>query len=233
MTQTTILIVDDDPEMNERLAGIVRTVAGVEPDLAFNATEAKRLIDKNTYSVAFMDIDLGPDPIHLTRYSGLKFLSTLAAKGTVAIVISGVGDKNLHDVAITFDAFEFLSKPLENTEIVHTLRMALSSSENRTEIGDVPRWPKDIEPNPKLNPGLLYKGKEVRLTMIQTRLVNRLLKASGEVVSIDDLAKDLNPGSDKGAVATHMSNIRKVFMDIDKSFASIKNRMSLGYYWKF
>lgn len=233
MTQPKILVVDDDPEMNERLTRIVRTVAGVEPDIAFDAAGARRLIEENTYSVAFVDIDLGPDPVHLTRYSGLGFLPALSTKGTVVIVISGVGDKNLHDVAITFEAFEFLPKPLTDPEIVHTLRMALSTSENRIVLSDVPRWPKDIEPNPKLNPGYLYKGKPVRLTMIQTRLVNRLLHASGDTVSVDELAKDLNPGSDKNAVATHMSNIRKVFMDIDSSFASLKNRISVGYYWKF
>lgn len=221
--------------MNNRLAGIARSLGEVDVVQAFDQSSGEGLISNGDHDVAMIDIDLGPDMRNRTSYGGFALLSALAQKRTVTLVISGMPDENLHDLSLALKAYEFLAKPVTDAQVANALRHALDASErtiDRTSQEPTTSWPRDLKKDPDHDPGLLYKGKPVRLSLTEYRLVHRLISKPGEVVPSDELLEELGTAQSRSAVATHLTNIRKRFRDIDSEFDALSNSPGRGYVWK-
>jgi len=232
-----VLVVEDDQSTRERIATMLLRQPMIEVETAANREAAKMAIARRTFDLAIIDIDLG----RLTggesdRYGGVALMPLLGNAGTTTIVVSGLGEDNLPDVTLALKAFDFLTKPFSDAQLNTKVEQALALREVagaralRLEIGTYSD--PNVEDDPHHTPGLLWKKRPVRLTITEYRLVYKLLRANGNPLDRSVLAEEMDSATSSGALATHMSSIKKKFKEKDASFNSLKTEPGVGYVWK-
>jgi DNA-binding response OmpR family regulator len=225
-----IVIVEDSAADNQMLTALVRPLTSGEVVQAYTRQEGDRLIKGRSFSLAIVDLDLGPEPAEVfSKYGGFDLLNTLVQLGTPTIIVSGTSEENLPKVATALKAFDFVSKPISEPEFINKVKHALEAPHSATATEQA--WPKNLQPDPKNNPGVLWKGKPVRLSLTQYRLLNKLISQPGVPVPNKVLAQAMGTTDSDGALAVHITWIRKRFKDSDSTFKLLRNVPGRGYAW--
>jgi DNA-binding response OmpR family regulator len=115
-------------------------------------------------------------------------------------------------------------------KVEHALEWAASAE--RAPVEAERAWPTGLEPDPSRYFGVRWKGRPVRLTLTQLRLVHCLSSQPGIAVEYSKLAKQLDSTTSHRAIATHLSEARQRFTEIDPSFDAIDSAPGKGYVWK-
>ncbi len=119
-----ILIVDDDPLVGESLAEFCAR-EGLAPEVAPSAEEAIRLLREgdaagSAFAIAICDLSLpGMDGLELAREIAKSHTRT------APIILTGYGTIESAVEAIRRGAFDYLSKPIVDTELRLVLERAL------------------------------------------------------------------------------------------------------------
>ena len=231
-----ILVVEDDADTNTEITRLLRTMGETQVTSVYSRPEALELIEKNSYDLAVIDLDLGPENGLPVRYAGIALIPELAKTNTVTIVVSGLTEEAMPEVVLLLKAFDFVSKPFRHSDFLNKVRHALELKKVNTPIeadqaGDPPRR-SNLQNDPDHTPGFLWRGKPIRMSLTQYRLVHKLLKTPGLDVTFAALAEEMDSSSSKAALATHFSAIRKKFLDLDKSFNALRPVPGRGYVWQ-
>jgi DNA-binding response OmpR family regulator len=229
-----IAIIEDDESTNNHLRNLIGSY-NVEIVQAFRRDEAIRLIENSVFDVVIVDVDLGAGPKE--KFAGFEILSLLNGKRTITLVVSGAPHSNLHDVALSLQAYDFIGKPIPELSFVnkfeHALRAAqMYEGESAVSPGGAGALPPNLTKDSKVQFGLRWKGNLVRLSLTHLRLVTCLIETPGVPVRRATLAVQLGSSNAAAAVATHMSEIRQRFIDVDPDFNHIQSEPGVGYVWK-
>jgi len=111
-----ILIVDDEKKICEILTEILEN-EGYDVSAAYNATDALKKLDRQTFALALIDIKL-PDIDGLTLLKKVKQQNPSMS----AVVISAFGTITSAVEALKGGADDFIEKPLESNRIIKTIR---------------------------------------------------------------------------------------------------------------
>ena len=111
MEKTTVLVVEDDPEIREQMRWALDDAYVVH--LAGNRRDALALMKRERPALITLDLGLPPRPAEATE--GLALLEELLAVERTAkvIVITGNHDRNNAMIAIQRGAYDFLEKPVQ------------------------------------------------------------------------------------------------------------------------
>ncbi|WP_027182019.1 sigma-54-dependent transcriptional regulator [Oleidesulfovibrio alaskensis] len=122
-----VLIIDDDEHMRHALGRTVRRL-GCEPVMAGMGGEGLQHAEKGDIDAVFLDVRL-PDG------NGLSFLPRLAEAPSrpEVIIITGAGDPDGAELAITNGAWDYIEKTASIQDITLTLRRALDFRRERME----------------------------------------------------------------------------------------------------
>jgi two-component system OmpR family response regulator len=228
-----VAIIEDNVEVNNHLKELVESVSDTVVSQYFDRCSAEIAIQQEQFDLVVLDIELGQAP--KDKYGGLQILSQLRGKRTVTLVVSGTSEESLPDIVISLQAYDFIGKPINDLNFLNTLEHALHwqqpelSEEDKSEKTKV--WPAGLAPDPDRHPGFMWKNTRVRLTLTQIRLINCLIRHPGQPVDKSQLAKQLDSSNSTAAIATHMSDIRHRFTDVDPNFNSIIVDPGKGYVW--
>ncbi len=113
-----ILVVDDEPNMRHMLSVVLRG-EGYEVSEAANGKEALAQVLEETYDMVLCDIKM-------PEMDGMTFLETLGERGGGATIImmSAYGTIDTAIEAMKAGAYDYISKPFKQDEILLTLRKA-------------------------------------------------------------------------------------------------------------
>ncbi len=123
-----ILVIDDDTSFCIMLKTFLQK-KGYTVTNAFNAQEAEELIKSETFNVVLTDIRL-PDS------DGIEILKLIkqTAFSTQVILMTGYTDIKAAVNAMKMGAFDYVGKPINPDEIVHTIEQSLrKKSEKQTD----------------------------------------------------------------------------------------------------
>ncbi len=126
----TILLVDDDRHLLASMGDWLRE-QGYNVDAASSLAEGAAAVDRKTYQLALVDIRLGDG-------DGFDLLARCRKKcpDTAVIMITGYGTVEAAIDAIRLGAFDFLTKPLIDEELLMAIERALNQQkvidENKT-----------------------------------------------------------------------------------------------------
>ncbi|MGD9724219.1 MAG: sigma-54-dependent transcriptional regulator [Pirellulales bacterium] len=121
MKKDSLLLVDDDRQVLESMAGWLRD-QGYQVDTATGRTEAQAALGKKAYDVMLLDIRLRDgDGFEFLSYSREHF------PNVSVILITGYGTVETAVEAIRAGAFDFLTKPLIDEELELALDRALKA----------------------------------------------------------------------------------------------------------
>jgi DNA-binding NtrC family response regulator len=118
-TMERILVVDDDPEIREAVADVLRQ-AGYDVDEAKDGKKAIKCIETGSYDLVLTDLNL-------PKVDGMKVLRHVLDESpdTICIILTGFGTIKGSVEAIKMGAFDYISKPVKSDEIVIVVEKAL------------------------------------------------------------------------------------------------------------
>ncbi len=120
MSNAKLLLVDDDYQVLESMADWLRGL-GFELDTARSCHEAVAACERTSYDLALVDVRLGQD-------DGFDFLEQSRRRwpATQVVMMTGYGTGDMAVEAIRAGAFDFLTKPLIDDELLMAIERALS-----------------------------------------------------------------------------------------------------------
>ena len=117
-----ILLVDDSTTNNILLQNIFED-EGYTVDVAFNAKEAYKLIDKNRPDIILLDI-------MMPEIDGLKILETINSdtntNSVPVIMVTARDDEETHQNAIKQGAVDYIRKPIDVEAIIEKVKAILN-----------------------------------------------------------------------------------------------------------
>lgn len=227
-----VLIIEDDENTVRRFRELLSQIPDMKIDSAMTAEQASQMISEHQYQLALVDIDLGPEMEG--KYAGLSLLHDLKDQGCTWIVVSGTEEDNLQDVSLKLNSYDFIGKPINEIGFLNKVNHALTfhASDANTNRGSKGAWPAGLAEDTITKTTLTWRNKPVNLTLTELTIVRCLVSQPGHVVESKKLAKAMKSAFSSAALATHLTNIRRKFRDIDDSFDHITADPGKGYYWK-
>ena len=126
-----VLVVDDMEDARWVLSNLMRQ-AGFTPLLAASGEEALRLLAKESPDLVMLDIGL-PD------IDGFEVLARIKAQHKTIPVIMVTANGKTHDAvrAVRSGAWDYLTKPFKNEDVVRTVRYSLEERRSKLQVRQV------------------------------------------------------------------------------------------------
>lgn len=116
---TKILIVDDE-DLIRRMIGRLLRRQGYDCTLAANAAEARVTLGEATFDLVLSDVNMpGESGLDLVRFVFETY------SDTATMMVTGVDDPQIADVAMTLGAYGYIIKPFEANEVLINVANAL------------------------------------------------------------------------------------------------------------
>lgn len=124
-----ILIVEDDSRIRLALKGLLK---GNEIATASNSAEALKCLNENTYDLAFLDLDLGPDEL----LAGLELAKVCRDKNLYAVILTGHEEPEIIKRGYESGAKDYIAKPVLKKKVDDALN-SFSVFDNEQRIDDL------------------------------------------------------------------------------------------------
>jgi two-component system response regulator FixJ len=170
----TIYVVDDDDSMRQAIALLLRTV-GYTPVVFARPGDFLAKYDPNVHGCLVLDI-------RMPEMSGLEVQQQLNRSGAIlpVIFITGHGDIPMAVQAMKDGAFDFLTKPFRDQDLLDRINSALKQdAENRAAIekhADLRRRAESLSPREREVLDLIVEGKANKVVAIDLGLSERTVE---------------------------------------------------------
>lgn len=217
----TILIIEDDAEINDMLRILLRQ-NGYQTVSAYSGTEGI-LAHSNEISLILLDL-------MLPGRSGENIIRELKEKHNVPIIVTSA----IHDVVKKVDLFslgadDYITKPFHNEELLARITARLRSSTELT-ISQQHTY-KDIIMD-KTNFSVVCNGKSVELSKHEFALLQLLMENPNRTCTkslIYDMVWDYENSADDNTLNVHISKLRKKLKECNPDAEYIETVWGIGY----
>ena len=194
----TILIVEDDKDINEMLQKVLK-INGYNIKSAYSGTEALLLHNS--------DVELIILDLMLPGKSGEEIINELKQiKNVPVIVTSAINDIDTKLDLFNLGADDYVTKPFNNDELLARIKVNLKhnlgNQDETLKIGD-------IELNPKTYK-VVCNGLDITLSKIEFEILKLLMKNNNQVVTksvLFDTIWDTMDSADENTLNVHISKI--------------------------
>lgn len=219
----TILIVEDDKDINEMLQKVLK-INGYNIKSAYSGTEALLLHNS--------DVDLIILDLMLPGKSGEEIISELKKiKNVPVIVTSAINDIDKKLDLFNLGANDYVTKPFNNDELLARIKVHLKHNlNNQDEVLKIG----DIELNPKTYK-VVCNGLDITLSKIEFEILKLLMKNNNQVVTksvLFDTIWDTMDSADENTLNVHISKIRNKLKKANSNKDYIETIWSVGYKFK-
>lgn len=222
-----VLIIEDDPTLNKNISEAL-AAENMHTESVFDGLLAERLLRNNHYDCVIMDINL-------PGQSGFDLCQHFRAFNTETPVIMLTAFGELEDKVKGFDcgADDYLTKPFFIRELLLRVNSLIKRSRNPRSVAqeqDVIHAG-DITIHLSMKK-VLREEKEIPLTPREYQILLKLCENKGEIVSKNDLIKEIWGSSfdiNTNTVEVYINFLRN---KLDKPFkkSRIKTKVGFGYY---
>lgn len=215
-----VLLVEDDQDLARSLIDNLAREK-IICDYASNGLEGAQLIEKNTYNIIILDINMpGMDGLSLCRKIRIKGIDT----SVLILTVRGTLEDKLAGFAAGAD--DYMVKPYEIKELI--ARLNVLAKRRSGQITQLVNGPLRLDLNNRK--GMLY-DQEIVLTPTSFTLLETLLRASPHPVSkaslIQSLWGDDIPNSNK--LRVHIHKLRKI-LNTGNASSLLKTSPGYGFY---
>ena len=225
-----IALVDDDRNI---LTSVSMTLEaeGYEVDTYNDGQAALDAFNKRLPDMAVLDIKM-------PRMDGMELLQRLRQKTSMPVIFLTPKDDEIDEVlGLRMGADDYVKKPFSQRLLVERIRALLrrqdaiagveipTTEENKVMV----RGSLTMDP---LRHSVLWKGKEVTLTVTEFLLLQALAQRPGFVKSRDqlmDVAYDDQVYVDDRTIDSHIKRLRKKMRTADEEFSAIETLYGIGY----
>ena len=221
-----LLLVEDSLQLNKALSTVLKRNSFIV-DSAFDGEEALLFLDQYKYDVIILDI-------MLPKINGLDVLKTARSKkiNTPIIMLTAKSTTEDKITGLDLGADDYLPKPFVVDELLARIRALLRRKpaydvSDALEFGDL-----SLDVNTL---SLSNKNEKVTLMNKEMQIMTLLMKANGNVVSLDTISKsawDIESYSTSENVWVFVSYLRKKIEKIH-SKVKIKSIRYQGYFLEY
>ncbi len=223
----SILIIEDDVTLNKNINEALRA-ENLNPESVFDGLLAERMLKKHQFDCVIMDVNL-------PGKTGFELCRDYRSFNTTTPVLMLTAFSELDDKVEGFDcgADDYLTKPFFMRELilrVHSL-IKRNKKNNSTHRENMPIVAGDITINQAVKK-VLKQGKEISLTPREYQILLKLCENQGEIISKNDLIKEIWGRSVNVNTNTIEVYINFLRSKLDKPFGTnrIKTKVGYGYY---
>jgi len=218
-----ILIIDDDRELGEMLAEFL-SPDHLDVRACLTGEDGLEALRNETYDLLILDI-------MLPGMNGLDVLKALRERSDIPVImLTARGDDVDRILGLEFGADDYLAKPFNPRELLARIKAILRrtrSDERRGGSVAVGKLEFDVRSR-RVEAG----GQSIRLTGTEFELLRCLAESPGEVVSKEQLAREVlgrrHMPYDR-SIDTHISNVRRKLSDAGVDNPSIQSQRGIGY----
>ncbi|MND84757.1 putative transcriptional regulatory protein YedW [compost metagenome] len=224
----TILLIEDDAILSRNISDALLEEK-MQVEFAYDGVIAEKLLRKRKFDCVILDINL-------PGKNGYEVCTTFRTFNKHTPVIMLTAFDELEDKVQGYDsgADDYLTKPFYMRELLLRIQSLLKRSEsigkdpaeNNSLVAD------DIVIN-RASKKVSRQGKEIILTPREFQILLKLVECKGELVSKQDLVKEI-----WGNIVDANTNTIEVYINflrgkVDKPFGkqSIKTKIGYGYYF--
>ncbi|MBR3268246.1 MAG: response regulator transcription factor [Oscillospiraceae bacterium] len=219
----TILIIEDDPEINDMLRILLRQ-NGYQTVSAFSGTEGLLVYGP--------EIDLILLDLMLPGKSGEEIIAELKAKHGVPVIVTSA----IHDVSKKVDLFsrgadDYVTKPFHNDELLARIAVRIRSSGDTAGQGSSILTYRDLTLN-KEDFTVTCAGRNADLSRHEFALMQMLMENPNRTCTksmIYDKVWDYESSGDDNTLNVHISKIRKKLKDCNPGADYIETVWGIGY----
>jgi DNA-binding response OmpR family regulator len=205
LKETTILIVEDEPNLAE-IVSLYLSRAGFQPKVIANGQEAFESLQADLPDLVVMDVMLpGMDGLSLTRW--------LRDRGNIPIILMTARGEEVDRISgLELGADDYVVKPFSPQELVSRVKAVLRRTNPvRSGLTEKPIQFNDliIDPMTRL---FKFRGKEIILTSKEFDLLYLLMRHPRQVFTRDQLLDEvwgLVDYIDPGTVTVHIRRLRE------------------------
>ena len=184
--------------------------------------------------------DLGVFDIKMPRMDGMELLRRLRQKTDMPVIFLTSKDDEIDEVlGLRMGADDYMRKPFSQRLLVERIRAILrrreamaAAEESTGDEGEDVILKRGSLTMDKLRHTVLWKGKNVTLTVTEFLILEALANRPGFVKSRDqlmDVAYDDQVYVDDRTIDSHIKRVRKKFRAVDDEFSSIETLYGIGY----
>ena len=218
-----ILIIDDDRELGEMLAEFL-SPDHLDVRACLTGEDGLEALRNETYDLLILDI-------MLPGMNGLDVLKVLRERSDIPVImLTARGDDVDRILGLEFGADDYLAKPFNPRELLARIKAILRrtrSDERRGGSVAVGKLEFDVRSR-RVEAG----GQSIQLTGTEFELLRCLAESPGEVVSKEQLARDVlgrrHMPYDR-SIDTHISNVRRKLSGAGVDNPSIQSQRGVGY----
>jgi len=216
-----ILVVEDQPKLAQLLKEYL-TQSDYETYCIDNGSAVTPWVKENSPALILLDIMLpGKD--------GMTVCQEIRSFSQVPIIMVTARVEEIDRLlGLELGADDYICKPFSPREVVARVKAVLRRANNLAENG----IDNDIFFIDEDKYEASYHGKPLNLTVVEFRLLNKLLSSRGKVFSreqlIDQLYNDHRVVNDR-TVDTHVKNLRRKLEEVAPSDNVIRSVYGVGY----
>lgn len=221
----TIMVVEDDADINQLLARILRQ-ADYQVTQAFSGSEAALRLTQETPDLILLDL-------MLPGMSGEALLEKLRSENALSVPVIVLSAKNAVSDKVSLlkrGADDYITKPFEPEELLARIEASLRRA-GKDAAADRPLVHRALV----LSPGerrVTLDGKPLTLTAHEFDILALLMRQPEKVYSRESLYEQVWQGGyygENNTVNVHVSNIRKKLKAIDPDADYIETVYGIGF----
>lgn len=221
-----VLVVDDDREIVDSI-GIFLSGEGYGVLKAYDGIEALDLLSENQVHLIILDV-------MMPRLDGIKTLMKLRESRNIPVILLSAKSEDTDKIlGLTAGADDYVTKPFNPSELMARVKSHLR---RYTSLGSIGKQNGEIVIDGLCvnteNKSVKVDGEAVRLTPIEYKILELLVRNRGRVFSAEDIYSNVwneqNPVGDN-TIAVHVRHIREKIEINPKEPRYLKVVWGIGY----
>ena len=221
-----ILVVDDDREIVDSI-GIFLSGEGYKVLKAYDGIEALDILSENEVHLMILDI-------MMPKLDGIKTLMKLRESRNIPVILLSAKSEDADKIlGLTAGADDYVTKPFNPSELVARVKSQLR---RYTTLGSIGKQNGEIVIDGLVvnteNKTVKVDGEDVRLTPIEYKILELLVRNRGRVFSAEDIYSNVwNEETVVGdnTIAVHIRHIREKIEINPKEPKYLKVVWGIGY----
>jgi DNA-binding NtrC family response regulator len=129
-----VLIIDDDVAVTNYFMVYLVQTGLFDPSIVNDSRQAAGILQREKFDVIMLDMDM-------PNVSGMDILRTLRSSGdsTPVVILTGVSDLDLAVRAMKLGAFDYLTKPVDDDNLLQVLENAIEHRTLHQTIDELPK----------------------------------------------------------------------------------------------
>lgn len=224
-----VAVIEDDLPTSNQLKGWIEAARpGIQVEQWFSRDEAEAAIERETYDLVVLDIELGRE-----RHAGVAIINAInKQRGTPVLVVSAMPATIYRSIMKALDAWDYLQKTtFAESDFIDTFLEILRAAKDKARTTALPRDGKELSLDPLRQQTPTWRSQRINLPLTAQRILATLYQQRGKVVSYEELYQVVKSGRNRDNIRKHVSTIRDAFREIDPGFDGIENVPMRGFRW--